>query len=210
VKGELNPGFNHGGKFSPWSKKSTFYLEESHQKAKDNSKDAIEKNSPVRRGYYSTEEEFRNAQKRDIGYFTAKYGEVEGAARHAAKTAKWIKSYKKQNFSNISQELFREVDLLHIGDTYFATKNRPEMSEYHNKEYRLAIGVLPDYIDINTNKIIEFDGDYWHGKVGNVERERKRDEKLKSAGYKVLHIKESEYKSDKQGTIDKCIKFLTQ
>ena len=121
-----------------------------------------------------------------------------------------MSSYKKQNFSKISQELFMAIEEKYHGNTFFATKNRPEMSEYLNNEYRLDIGVLPDYIDINTNKIIEFDGDYWHGKVGNVERDRKRDEKLKSAGYKVIHIKESEYKCDKQGTIDKCIKFLTQ
>lgn len=33
VKGAKNPGYKHGGKLSPWSKKSHFYSEESKQKA---------------------------------------------------------------------------------------------------------------------------------------------------------------------------------
>lgn len=210
VKGANNPGYNHGGRMSAWSSKSTFYSPESHQKAIANSQEGINKNSPVRKSFYKSEEEFRQAQIRDLDFFISKYGVEEGTVRHAAKTLKWTKSYKKQNFSKISQELFVEVDSLYNGNTYFATKSRPEMLEYQNKEYRTEIGLLLDYVDVDTKKVIEFDGDYWHGKRGNVERERLRDEKLLQAGYEILHIKESDFRKDKQSTIQRCVQFLTK
>ena len=210
VKGENNPGYQHGGKLSPWSKKSSFYSEESHKKAIEKSQEGINKNSPVRKSFYATEDEFRKAQTRDLDYFIAKYGVEKGTEKHKQKTLKWLSSYKKQNFSNISQELFRALEEKYQGNTFFATKDRPEMDSYTNKEFRTEIGILPDYIDIDKKRIIEFDGDYWHGRKGNVERDAKRDSKLMSAGYSVLHIKESDFKADKEGTIDRCIKFLTQ
>ncbi len=210
VKGENNPGYNHGGRMSAWSRKSTFYSPESHQKAIANSQEGINKNSPVRRAFYETDDDFKRAQTRDLDFFITKYGFEEGTARHAAKTLKWIKSYKKQNFSKISQELFVEIEALYTGNTYFATKIRPEMDGYQNKEFRTELGLLLDYVDANTKRVIEFDGDYWHGKKGNVERERVRDEKLLAAGYKVLHIKESDFRKDKQNTIQRCVQFLTE
>ena len=77
----------------------------------------------------------------------------------------------------------------------------------------------------NNKRIIEFFGDYWHANpskfsAGDMIKSKvaeniwKRDEtKLKAlvdAGYQVLVVWESEYNMDKQGTIDKCIAFLTQ
>lgn len=44
---------------------------------------------------------------------------------------------------------------------------------------------------------------------GNKEREDIRDSILENNNYSILHITESDYKNDKQGTIDKCIIFLT-
>jgi very-short-patch-repair endonuclease len=72
--------------------------------------------------------------------------------------------------------------------------------------------ILPDFIDIEKKKIIEFDGTYWHGKIGhgNKEREEQRDQILINFGYTVLHMNESEYKNNKQSVIEKCINFLTQ
>jgi len=208
MRGENNPGYQHGGKLSPWSKKSKFYNEESHKSAINNSQEGIEKNSPVRRGFYKTDDEFNAAQKRDVAFFIDKYGVEEGSKRHQEKTNKWIRSYKKQNYSKISQELFVEIEKCYSGDTYFATKQREDMSKYINKEFRTEIGILPDYIDVNTKRIIEFDGDYWHGKVGNKQREAIRDAKLVDAGYTILHIKESDFKNDKDKVIKECIDFL--
>ena len=76
------------------------------------------------------------------------------------------------------------------------------------------------------NKIIEFNGDYWHmnpdiydsdfvNPYTNLSAEEKWnfDEiKLECAiqnGYDVLTIWEQEYNENKEATIQKCIKFLT-
>ena len=215
VKGENNPGYQHGGALSPWSVNSgrtSTEITESKKKAKANAEHHIKGTSNVfRRDHYKSDEEYISSQTRNLEWFVNKYGEEEGALQHQAKTDKWINSYKKQNYSKISQELFGAVDTIYNGNTYYATKDRTEMRGYKNKEYRIrGVGVLPDYIDVDTKKIIEFDGDYWHGKMGNKERERIRDEKLKAAGFEVLHIKESDYNNDKEKTVQECIEFLTR
>ena len=75
------------------------------------------------------------------------------------------------------------------------------------------------------NKIIEFNGDFWHmnpqkyefdyyNKISKIYAKDKWEIdsiKIKCAeshGYKVLTIWESEYNKDKDGTIQKCIDFL--
>ena len=58
------------------------------------------------------------------------------------------------------------------------------------------------------DKVIEFDGDYWHSTENQKEKDRLRDEYLISNGYQVLRIKESEYKKDKEKIINECLLFL--
>ena len=71
--------------------------------------------------------------------------------------------------------------------------------------------ILPDFI--LGNKIIEFDGEYWHGKnmirSGNANRDKERDERLIRNSYEVLHVKESDFKEDSKKIIEKCLKFLS-
>jgi len=82
--------------------------------------------------------------------------------------------------------------------------------------------------DLNYNKkIIEYNGDYWHcnpllyddhyyNKRTHKTAKETWDSDLRKykfaqeQGYEILIIWESEYKKDKQGTIEKCINFLTQ
>jgi len=60
-----------------------------------------------------------------------------------------------------------------------------------------------------NNKIIEFDGDYWHGEArGNKKRDKIRDEKIKEAGYKILHIREKDYNNNPKTTIECCLNFI--
>ena len=69
--------------------------------------------------------------------------------------------------------------------------------------------ILPDFFIKNKNKIIEFDGTYFHrDNVENKKRETKRDKSIVSSGYEVLHIKELDYKKNKEEIIKICINFL--
>lgn len=230
-KGDKNPSYNHGGKYSAWSKdfihgydqarhsqknlKQKELRAKSPEKFKNNIKYWIEKNN----GDIDTATaEYKKYQTRNLSYFVEKYGQEEGVKRHTAKTEKWVKSFRKQNFSNISQELF--VDIFNNipeelqRSVYFATHLREDMESYVNKEYILKVEntfIRPDFICLEKNKIIEFDGDYWHSSAKvNPARETLRDTRIKNSGFSVLHVKEHEYKKDKNKVIQECLKFLTQ
>jgi hypothetical protein len=227
--GKNNPAYNHGGKFSKFSKNFIHgYDEEWHANLKEINKKNRKENPelyPNTLQYWINkangdeplgQQMYYQHQAKNLAFFVKKYGEEEGTKRHKEKTEKWIKSFKKQNFSKISQQLFDELvkRLSSTAYVYYATFDRPDMQEYVNKEYRLELGesyVLPDFIDTASKKIIEFDGEYSHGlKKANPEREALRDNRIIDAGYSILHISEVEYKKDKQKVIDKCIHFLTQ
>jgi hypothetical protein len=146
-----------------------------------------------------------------------KYGEEYGLIKFKERQHKWLKNYKKNNFSKISQELFwgmleKEPNLVDR-NIYFATyKNGVKDDSGKNNEYRLELLdsiILPDFFDKISNKIIEFDGTYYHRKTPeNLLREEKRDKMIFNSNYKIYHVSETDYKNDKQGIIIKCINFL--
>lgn len=228
--GKNNPGFNHGGKYSKFSKNFIHgYDKDWHDKHIENTRKS-RKDNPEK--YINTIEywiEYTNgdteeakklhkkSQTRDINYFISKYGEIEGTKRHLNKVGKWLKSFKKNNYSIISQELFNEIVAscdLDLSYVYYATFDRVDKKDYQNKEYRLLLKesyILPDFIYLKNNRIIEFDGNYWHGSsVTNPSREMDRDRRIIEAGYSVLHVSENDYKENKEKVIQECINFLTK
>lgn len=227
--GENNPAFRHGGKYSKWSKNFIHgYVPEAHERfSRTHSK---RRNDKSQKHKYMTnieywlnefegdEEKAKQAytefQTRDLNYFVNKYGAEEGRNRHALKIQRWSKSFKKCNFSKISQELFDAI-VLHLDDKdniYYATFDREDKRSYQNKEYHLDLGettIRPDFIDVNKKKIIEFDGEYWHSEArANPAREKRRDEMIVKNGYQVLHVHERNYKQNKDKVIQECLNFL--
>lgn len=156
-----------------------------------------------------------------------KHGEIKGLEVWNNRQAKWLKSTKKTNFSKISQELFISIyhelkkdlsfDLTQLYFAMFDNNNSTIKDESNtNSELTLKldnITIKPDFIILDRLKIIEFNGDYWHGKhqklyPKNKKREELKLEELNKSKYDVLVIWESEYKSDKNGTLLKCLDFL--
>ena len=226
VKGENNPAYNHGGKLSPFSKNNKNITEEQRlENLQTIIKTRTENgNNTTSLEYYlkkTNGDEIKAKEllsKRQTTFSLEicieKFGVELGLSKWQERQEKWAKSFKKCNFSKISQELFKSIHEGYIGNVYYATHNRVEMSEYQNKEYILKLNksfCRPDFICLKSKKIIEFDGDYWHdNNSANPTRELERDNRIKEMGYEILHIKESVYKQDKQATIDKCKKFLIQ
>jgi very-short-patch-repair endonuclease len=69
--------------------------------------------------------------------------------------------------------------------------------------------IIPDFFIKNQNKIIDFDGDYYHRKGSpNEQRKKERDAAIIRNGYKILHIKEKDFRTNKQETIQQCIDFI--
>lgn len=70
----------------------------------------------------------------------------------------------------------------------------------NKKEYRVDF--------LLNNKIVEFDGIYWHQKTKIKDKEK--DKYLSLLGYEVLRINEPEVKQDREKAIKKCLDFLNQ
>jgi hypothetical protein len=148
-----------------------------------------------------------------------KYGEEDGLKRFNERQIKWLTNYKRTNFSKISQTLFWGIletePTIKNDNIFFATYNKGNVGDSgKNNEYRLSLlngVILPDFIDLDKGKIIEFDGTYYHRSTPeNSLREEKRDKMILESGYQVLHISEYDYKKNKQEIINKCINFLTK
>lgn len=226
--GQNNPGFQHGGAMSAWSTKSPHYTVEKHNELKKNLSDSMLTGEGRAKSHFIIDywnnlypddpekalAEYTKSQTRDLDWFINKFGPIEGPKRHTEKTEKWMKNYKKRNYSMISQELFNNVYALleDKGDIYYATFDRPEKASYKNKEYHMKAGnsyYSIDFICLNRKKIIEYDGTYWHGKaLKNPEKEILRDEYITSLGYDILRIPEKEHRTDPKKTLQKCLRFL--
>jgi len=148
-----------------------------------------------------------------------KYGEIDGLIRFNERQVKWLKNYKKSNFSKVSQDLFWEIlkvnPSIMVNEIYFATYVNGNLDDSgKNNEFRLKLTervILPDFIDLTNKKIIEFDGTYYHRlNPENYLRELKRDEMIIKSGYEILHISEKDYYSNKEDIIYKCVNFLNK
>jgi hypothetical protein len=92
VRGEKNPGFQHGGKFSPFSKNfKNGYDEELHRMNKEKTKARHKEHpelNPFMRQHYNSDSDYIKAQTKNLDWFKEKYGIDEGKKRHSLKTEK--------------------------------------------------------------------------------------------------------------------------
>jgi len=229
MKGEKNIAYQHDGRLSPFSDKffkGTNKVEETKVKAKLNKQLLNKDTTKIEYWLEKTKGDLIEAKKLlsqrqstfSLTKCISKYGEESGRNIWLNRQERWHKNFKKSNFSKISQDLFWNISkqINNLNGIYFAQLNENKEKDLSgvNNELRLKLEriILPDFIDAHQKKIIEFDGTYWHGKIGhgNKEREQERNRILIDNEYKILHINESDYNNDKQGTITKCLNFLTQ
>lgn len=227
VQGENNPAFDHGGKFSPFSKKFVNYngftndeIETSIQELIDTANQTKSNNNShtTRLDYYTsrgyTEEQAKELlSERQTTFSLEKCIEKHGKNGFNVwqqRQFKWLNNFPKQNYSKISQEMFRLITekLNDPENVRFAT-NDPDIKN-NEKILKLGCGVVKlDFF--YHDKIIEFDGDYWHGEErGNKIRDEIREEAIKIAfpEFKILHILERDYKKNPELTVQQCLEFL--
>ena len=163
-----------------------------------------------------------------------KYGKEEGIKRFNERQVKWQKSLTsggnlKIGYSKVSQDLFYE-----LLDSYNNDEKDNIFFATHNKEFVLEKddgGLwLYDFVDFKNKKIIEYNGDRYHGNPDKFKPEdnpnpfkknitaqeiwdkdkRKIDVAINN-GFEVLIIWDSEYRYDnKSETINKCLDFLNK
>jgi very-short-patch-repair endonuclease len=226
ARGEKNPWYDHGGKLSPFSKRGKNYDPVAATRAFETK--SRNGNVPTTLEYFlkksgGDEEIAQKMLSERQRTFTlekliARHGPEEGARRFSDRQARWIRSYKKNNYSKVSQELFRAIMKHHSGDVYFAEWERPDMTGYKNKELRLTLtcgkSIMPDFVDVAQKKIIEFDGTYWHrdGRLNdsvNKSRSELRDEMCRADGWQVLHVREVDFAKNRQWVVAMCLSYLT-
>lgn len=181
----------------------------------------------IKKGYSKEDAKMRVSERQKT--FTLekcieKYGEEDGLKRWQERQLKWCKSlinsFEKDGDNRTPISKFEKdcketiCNLLNID----IPSKQKYMSDKSGNHYSYDLTI--------NHKIIEFNGDYWHmnpdiyskddynksKKMTSLEIWNHDEEKIKCAnsnGYEVLTIWESEYNKDKEGTIRKCIDFLT-
>ena len=226
ISGDKNPAYQHGGKFSALSDKFIYAstTDKSAVAAKISKANKENGNTSstllywTKQGYTEAEAKEKLSERQttfSLEICIQKYGKVEGTKKWNERQKKWLTNYKKTNFSKISQILFWEVfrGLKTKSDIYFATLlNGNEDKSGSNNEYVLMMepkSIKPDFYHKPSKSIIEFDGDYWHGeKRGNKKRDADRDAILIKEGFRILHIRERDYKADPIKIVKDCVEFL--
>jgi len=137
-----------------------------------------------------------------------KYGVGKGENRYKLLVEQKIKNLNsgKRNYSKISQEMFdsihKKLNMELQLKCKYATNDGEERFFMNNKL------VLIDFKC--GNKIIEFDGDYWHKSDETKSYDKIKQTFLENKRYVFLRIKESDYISDKQNVINKCVNFINE
>ena len=162
-----------------------------------------------------------------------KYGNEAGTKIWKKRQEKWQNTLKSKpieeqerisraklangrTYSIISQTLFWEI-YNQIKSDYkniqFATLHKNGESDWSGKSHEKFIHhngnlFFYDFCVNDTKKIIEFDGDYWHKTELSKVRDKIKTSVLNELGYELLRIKEKDFKSNPQKTIDNCVQFL--
>jgi len=184
---------------------------------------------------YSKEEAKQNVSEHQSTFSLEKcilkYGEEKGKKRFTERQVKWQETlYKngklKSGYSQISQDLFyeiiKDVGVNELNNILFAKKGGEFVLSDDNGFYRY------DYTDLKNKKIIEYNGDDYHGNPNKYKPtdnpnpfrknitaqeiwDRDKHKKLlaEKHGFEVMVIWGSEYRwGNKQEIIDKCLVFL--
>lgn len=171
-------------------------------------------------------------QARGLDFLIKKYGEEEGYKRWKDRNNKWkLKMFcsergLKTGRSKIADELFNNIyNRLDIEDESDIMTGDNEMSiQVNDKNGDLHI-FRYDFTIKSKNRIIEFNGDYWHCNPLKYNEDythpiRKQtaayvwqwdDYKKRIAnkfGYEVKVVWEKEYNDDPEGVVNSCMEFL--
>ena len=231
VSGDKNPAAGHGGLYSKFSDKFLKYDGLTQEEINLHKKDVANKSKETKKANphnentkieyytsrgYSEEDAIQQLSIRQSTFTLKKcvenYGEDLGKEIWTNRQDEWLYSYKTTNYSKISQKLFWEIckeDSRYLEAKFAENFNGTKKLDSDTTNYEAVVsGLKPDFL--YKNKIIEFDGVYWHNSVANPMRESFRDERLIEVGYEVLHISETDYLENPQIEVSKCLNFLKQ
>lgn len=182
--GENNPGYQHGGKFSKFSKNFIHGYDkqwhDAHSKRISKDRQENPHKYPTSIEYWQkkypdhpdrAKQEYAQYQTRDLAYFIDKYGEEEGRRRHREKIERWQNTLAHKPLEEkleINRKKVRKSSAFYSQaekELYQSLKEIiPELDdqfalpvdeESHNKQVYLYDMKFQD-------RIIEYNGDFWH------------------------------------------------
>ena len=169
--------------------------------------------------------EIAKLQTRDLTFFQKKYGEEEGKKKWEERQKNWkAKVFNEDQWigrgrSNVSEKFFDTICSLSTEDA----KRGSDEKFIWDKELQRAYKY--DLVFIDSKKIIEFNGDFWHcnpqkfnpdyfHKVKKMtaqeiwDYDRIKREKAEEHGYDVLVVWESDWYKNQEEVINKCKSFI--
>lgn len=199
-------------------------------------------NNPLTIAYYlkrgCTEAEARaklhaRQQTFTLAKCVAKHGAEAGRAIWKKRQEKWqaslaakpaeeldriyrAKMFHARGFSEMSQQLFREVaaKLPACCHPEFATSGEPgKFSERMVLDPDTGRCWFLDFFVPEANAAIEFDGEFWHSELnpGSLERDREKEEALKQLGLeKLLRVRERDWRAEPEKTVAACVDFIEE
>ncbi|HAT61554.1 MAG TPA: hypothetical protein DCS83_03245 [Prevotella sp.] len=237
MKGENNPGYQHGGKLSPWSKNNPNLSEEDlkvNYRAAEQARKGKRPNeiqSWLDKGYSEKEAKAKVSERQttfSLDICIEKYGEEGGKKRWEERQKVWMDTLGK-----LPEEEKLRINKSKLSNGYSISKAEIEICEYlieHDivVETQFFIkGTSRGYFyDIKyNNKIIEYFGDFWHhnpelyeedwvnpiSKLNSREKQAYDEERIsvaKNNGYEILIIWERDYKKNPTEVLEKCLNFL--
>ena len=178
-----------------------------------------------------SEEEAKKALKDRQSTFSLekcikKYGEVEGVKRFSERQQKWLKTLYI-NFQNNGDGRSKQSRFAKELIGIFCKNLNIQYPKKEKYMYWKKTNQAFAYDFIFKDKIIEFNGDYWHCNPKLYEPDFYNKVKQKTAqeiwendkikkecaefyGYKLLYVWEYDYINDKENIIKKCMKFLNK
>ena len=138
--------------------------------------------------------------------YKERFGEEIGEEKYIERMSK---IFSENKFSKISQDLFWKLkERLETEEVMFASFG----SEYYiplNQDDKNILDQTIIFLDFKyKNKIIEFNGDYWHKDNGTREKDLKKKMICEARGFDVLFVWENEYKKEPEKVIERCLRFL--
>lgn len=241
-KSDSNPWKNHNGRLSPFSDK--FIGKTTKDEAIKNMKLTMlsnPHNQNTKVEYYlhkgmglcSAIKALKTRQATgSIDAYIRRFGEEMGFIKWRQRQIKWQKTLNSK-----SQEEISRINAAKLNNGYSVSKAEKELFtalslRIPNIKRNISIsynGGKNWYIyDMGLkNKLIEYNGDYWHAnpsiyteefynKTSKMSandiwnKEKHKDRIAKENGYEILKIWEKDYKIDSKRELEKCINFLTQ
>lgn len=248
LKGEKNPAHDHGGKFSPFSKKFIKYKSLNEEEINNTVKGLFDVAKVTRNSN-------NNCQTRE-SYWVEKYGEVEGKKLYIERQStftieKCIEKHGPVNgyiiwknrqdgwqetLNDKPQEEIERINRLKMKGGGSISKAEIEILNFTkengieaNNQFCLVKENKKIFLyDIQyNNKIIEYNGDYWHCnpkyytpdfyhpnkkiKANDIwETDKNKNDFAIMNGFEVKIIWEHDFKLNKQKVLQECLDYLKQ